>query len=186
MTAMSSQPAFDRRARHDRRVQEIALAEGQEERRRNPERRRPQVEHIDFDEDIRVMSKTEAIVLALTGHREIDEQHARLVQCLDELQEHVGGRYDFAASLNALTVLFDYTREHFAFEEELLARWQYPRLSEHVAEHQAIIADLVAIWKDAESGHEVGERLLSTIRQWVIDHINGEDAQFAEYSAIAG
>ena len=120
-------------------------------------------------------------VISKTGVAEIDRQHALLVKCLDELSVFVGGNFEFSASLTALTTLIDYTREHFTYEEGVLADSGYPLLDEHIAEHQTITANAEALWKEIEAGNEIGEQLVLTIRKWIIDHINSEDVQFAKF-----
>jgi hemerythrin len=123
----------------------------------------------------------EPIVISKTGVAEIDRQHAQLVKCLDELSVFVGGNFEFSASLTALTTLMDYTREHFAYEEGVLADSGYPLLDEHKAEHQLITANAEALWKEIEVGNEICEQLVLTIRKWIVDHINSEDVQFAKF-----
>jgi hemerythrin len=123
----------------------------------------------------------EPVVISKTGVAEIDRQHAQLVKCLDELSVFVGGNFEFSASLTALTTLIDYTREHFAYEEGLLADCSYPLLNEHIAEHQTITANAEALWKEIEAGNEICEQLVLTIRKWIVEHINSEDVQFAKF-----
>jgi hemerythrin len=124
---------------------------------------------------------TEADAILQTGIAEIDRQHAQLVKCLDELSVFVGGNFEFSASLTALTTLIDYTRDHFAFEESVLASCHYPLLAEHIAEHNTITANAEALWLEVEAGNEIGEQLVPTIRKWIVDHINAEDIQFANF-----
>lgn len=123
----------------------------------------------------------EPVVISKTGVTEIDRQHSQLVKCLDELSVFVGGNFEFSASLTALTTLIDYTREHFTYEESVLADSGYPLLDEHKAEHQTITANAEALWKEIEAGNEIGEQLVLTIRKWIVDHINSEDVQFAKF-----
>lgn len=46
----------ERRKRFDRRIRDLGAPEGIEERRQNPERRHPEVHHMDFDEHIEVVT----------------------------------------------------------------------------------------------------------------------------------
>jgi len=123
----------------------------------------------------------EPVQLTRTGIQEIDEQHAQLVACLDELRESVGGTGAATAAQKALDTLFDYTRRHFAFEEELLAQLQYPYLADHIAGHQTLIADLAKLGNEVASGKEIGEQLVLTLRVWILNHINSEDMKYARY-----
>ncbi len=124
---------------------------------------------------------TEADEILKTGIAEIDRQHTQLIKCLDELSVFVGGNFEFSASLTALTTLIDYTRDHFAFEESVLASCNFPLLDEHIAEHKTITAHAEALWQEVEAGNEIGEQLVPTIRKWIVDHINAEDIQFANF-----
>jgi len=51
---MNARGVVNRRTRQDRRSHEEGPAQGQEERRKAPERRHPEVEHVEFDECIEV------------------------------------------------------------------------------------------------------------------------------------
>ena len=125
------------------------------------------------------MSQT--IAISIMGVDEIDRQHAQLIKCLDDLLAYVDGSYSFAATLTALSALLDYTRKHFADEEALLAQWGYPWLTEHTAEHAAITADVEQAWQAMEAGQDLDERIVSTLRTLIIDHINREDIQYADF-----
>lgn len=50
----------ERRKRIDRRTKDLGVPEGLEERRLSPERRRPEVQHMDFDEHIEVITPIHA------------------------------------------------------------------------------------------------------------------------------
>lgn len=126
---------------------------------------------------------TEQVVVPLTGIEEIDQQHTQLVKCLDDLQDYIGGPYGFAAAFTALNTLLDYTRFHFAFEEQLLGQWNYPHLDNHIAEHKAIADDVAALWDGIEAGREIDEKMVQTIRGWILDHIKAEDLQYANFLA---
>lgn len=114
-----------------------------------------------------------------TQIEEIDRQHAGLVKALDDLLEYAGGSYDFAASLTALGSLLEYTEAHFSYEEQLMREWGYPNLEEHIAQHAGFTAKVEALWKSAESGEVMSGEIIATIRDWIVQHINEEDAQYA-------
>lgn len=125
---------------------------------------------------------TEPIAVSLTGIDEIDRQHAQLVRCLNELVEFTGGSYEFAAVFTAINTLLDYARQHFSYEEELLASWHYPLLEKHIAEHRAIAENLQTLWARIEMGDEViAEQLVTTIRKWILEHINAEDIEYVNF-----
>jgi hemerythrin-like metal-binding protein len=120
-----------------------------------------------------------------TGIPDIDEQHARLVACLERLERFSRDGHDFAASLDAMSVALTYTKEHFADEEKLLKERNYPDLEEHIQKHEAITADMNSLWAEIESGEDVGVRLIDKMKEWIVDHIDVDDARYARYLGTA-
>jgi hemerythrin-like metal-binding protein len=120
-----------------------------------------------------------ATVLPICGIREIDDQHMQLVECLDHLELWVGKGHGFSATLDALGRLNKYVEAHFRFEEDFLKSRNYPKLDEHIAEHQVISDDLARLYKHVLDGGDVTEALLQLVRDWVMTHIGIEDMQFA-------
>lgn len=123
------------------------------------------------------------IPLSKTGIDEIDRQHTQLIKCLDDLLKFVDTDYSYSASLTAIVALMNYTKEHFAYEEKLLAECAYPLLDKHIDEHKVISDDVMQYWSQIEAGAEIGKELVHAIRHWIIDHINAEDMEFADYLA---
>ncbi len=120
-----------------------------------------------------------------TGIPEIDEQHERLVACLERLERFSREGYDFAASLDAMSVALTYTKEHFADEEKLLQEHQYPDIEAHISLHQAITADMNSLCAELESGEDIGIRLIEKMREWIVGHINNEDVNYVKYLGTA-
>lgn len=121
------------------------------------------------------------LALIKTGIEEIDRQHGELLELLDELNEHIGGKFEFSASMTVITRLMDYVRYHFAYEEKLLEERHYPDLEAHKEEHNRLTLEVAALWREVENGHEITEKLPTMIRQWIQEHINAEDAEYARY-----
>lgn len=129
-----------------------------------------------------MLPMTDSIVLLLTGIPEIDRQHTLLVKCLDDLLDFVGGKYEFAAGFTAIQTLLDYTEQHFAFEEDLLAKCAYPKLDAHIAEHKELLAEVRSQWARIERGDaDIAQEVAKIIRQWILEHINAEDVEYAKY-----
>jgi len=121
-----------------------------------------------------------SVRLPRLGIREIDEQHAQLVACMDRLELWVGKGQGFAAALDALNTLNDYVELHFSFEEGFLRRNGYPRLDEHIREHRRIKTDLARLTQRVVEGADIDQELLGLIREWIISHIGVEDVEFAK------
>lgn len=125
----------------------------------------------------------ETQTLPVLGIREIDDQHAQLVACLDRLALWVGKGQGFAAALDALQALNDYVDKHFSYEERFLAANGYPKLDEHIAEHGRIRDELAKLNQEVLDGGDISEELLALVRQWIVSHIGVEDREYAKFVA---
>lgn len=121
------------------------------------------------------------IELRPTGFREIDQQHFQLLQSLEELLAWIDRGYTLGATFNALQAVADYTATHFSFEEDFLRQQGYPKLAEHIAEHQAIIAQIGQLQDDLHAGKDIAEELARTLQKWIVDHILVEDMEYSEF-----
>ncbi len=119
------------------------------------------------------------ITIKQTGVPEIDRQHSQLVDLLSELLKYSGSRYDFSAALTAMAGLAQYTREHFEYEEALMAQWGFPDLDEHRAIHAELAAKVDGMWSAIETGEEVVTGpLVELLQTWIVQHINEEDVRY--------
>ena len=79
-----------------------------------------------------------------------------------------------------LNELVDYTLTHFAFEEELQERAGYPFLKAHKRVHDIFTKRVAEFQKRADAGENVAPELLSMLKIWLVNHIKGDDADYAE------
>ena len=119
--------------------------------------------------------------LSATGIQAIDEQHTQLLTCLDRLEYSVCRGSGFPAALDAMVSLLEYVRNHFSFEEAYLAFHAYPKLEEHIKEHEAISGELENFEQKMLRGEDIGASLVTLLRNWIVVHIGAEDAQYAEF-----
>ena len=114
-----------------------------------------------------------------TGIEVIDNQHRRIVDYLNELNDaNDGGNVD--ATNHVLTQLVDYTLTHFAFEEELQEKAGYPFLRAHKRVHEIFTKRVAEFQQRAAAGENVAPELLSMLKIWLVNHIKGDDADYAE------
>lgn len=114
-----------------------------------------------------------------TGIEDIDKQHQRLVDYLNELSS-ANDAGDKNATAHVLSELLEYTQTHFTFEEELLERASYPFLRAHKRVHDIFTQRVIDFQKRANAGEDVTSELLSMLKIWLINHIKGDDADYAE------
>lgn len=114
-----------------------------------------------------------------TGIDVIDKQHQRIVDYLNELNE-ANDTGDLKATNHVLDELVDYTVTHFAFEEELQERAGYPFLKAHKRVHEIFVKRVAEFQARAAAGQNVAPELLSMLKIWLVNHIKGDDADYAE------
>ncbi len=114
-----------------------------------------------------------------TGIEVIDKQHQRIVDYLNELDSaNEGGNQETVNYV--LNQLVDYTLTHFAFEEELQERAGYPFIKAHKRVHEIFTKRVAEFQTRSAAGENVAPELLSMLKIWLINHIKGDDADYAE------
>jgi hemerythrin len=114
-----------------------------------------------------------------TGIDVVDKQHRRIVDYLNEL-DTANESGDRKATNHVLDELVDYTLTHFAFEEELQERASYPFLKAHKRVHEIFVKRVALYLERAKNGENVAPELLSMLKIWLVNHIKGDDADYAE------
>jgi hemerythrin len=118
------------------------------------------------------------------GHAEIDGQHKRIVELINGLHDamRVGkGKEVVGATLKAL---IDYTSSHFAAEEKIMERHQYPALGEHRRLHRALLTEVETLQARVAAGKSfVTTEVMDFLQKWLVEHISREDKKFSVYMA---
>lgn len=114
----------------------------------------------------------------------IDNQHRRIVDYINEL-EVARASDDKVGVSQVLIGLLDYTMTHFAFEEELMVFADYPLKDAHRLTHEAFTNHITQYVEQHERGVDVTRRLLSELKLWLSEHIQGEDRRYAPHVKIA-
>lgn len=114
----------------------------------------------------------------------IDEQHKMLVRMLNELHDGMSrGAADDRLG-EVLNGLIEYTSKHFAHEEALFAKYNYPDAATHIAEHQRLVAQVLEFKEKLETKHAtINMELLRFLKDWLIGHILGSDKKYSSLFA---
>ena len=106
----------------------------------------------------------EMVPQPVTGWEEIDSQHADLIGRAAELKARVEAR-DAAGACAVLEGFLEATLRHFATEEELMERSQYPERTAHKGAHDLFVCDLYALSViEDDKAWYIEHRYLSTER----------------------
>ncbi len=114
-----------------------------------------------------------------TGIEVIDKQHQRIVDYLNALND-ANDTGDRATTNRVLQELVDYTLTHFAFEEELQEKAEYPFVKAHKRVHDIFTKRIAEFQQRAAAGENVAPELLSMLKIWLVNHIKGDDADYVE------
>lgn len=115
----------------------------------------------------------------LFGEPEIDHQHLELVRMLNELNdavrnndapEEVGRRFD---------AMIAYAELHFAVEEQLMDKYEYPERGIHRNEHRRLIEEARYLKEELARGGEL--LVLQSLKDWLLAHTYHVDKPFVEY-----
>lgn len=119
-----------------------------------------------------------------TGDAMIDRQHQELYRIVNELHTACNEGHTDEQIDRALSWLLSYTIEHFAAEEDLMVRSEYPALSrdEHVGEHDAFKAQVDGLLGQRRRGELTAMKpVAELVRTWLDTHINCLDRRLAEH-----
>ncbi len=114
---------------------------------------------------------------------DFDSDHQRLIAILNNLWEASEERRGHEVIEAILADLVEYTRTHFAREEDMFARWDYPGAALHKQAHARLLAtagDLLDKFR-ADRSETVADEVFEFLRDWLVKHILGDDALYANF-----
>ncbi|WP_304507827.1 bacteriohemerythrin [Anaerotignum sp.] len=119
-----------------------------------------------------------------TGNAQIDSEHKELIQAINNLLVACSsgkGRNEVA---NTVDFLAQYTKTHFAHEQVLQQKYNYPDFVNHKKYHEGFIkvVDNIASRLKAEGPtiQLVGDVNMQ-VGNWLINHIKREDVKVAKH-----
>lgn len=116
------------------------------------------------------------------GVHEVDEQHMKLVELVNEMHEAIQQHRASTVTLKILEDLIVYTKTHFQTEEALMNVFEYDDFAQHKATHDQLIDQIAALKKKLDAGEaSVNFELMHFLKQWLTHHILGDDAKMGAY-----
>ncbi|MFC5312962.1 bacteriohemerythrin [Azospirillum rugosum] len=131
------------------------------------------MEHVAWDEKMSV------------GVAVLDDDHRKLIDMFNGLLKTGIAEKDRESLSGLLGGLNDYTKVHFAREEDLMERQGYPNLEQHRAAHRYFIDEVQKLCQDNDDSNEMMLRidLILLLKEWLIEHIQNVDAQYTPFMA---
>lgn len=116
------------------------------------------------------------------GNRELDLQHQRLMEKVNELHRAlIAG--ESALLLDApLRELVRLAKTHFATEERYMQAARFPGYGEHRQQHEALARHMSQLAADVRAGRiAISVRISKLLSQWLEDHIRVADQVYAKH-----
>jgi hemerythrin len=117
-----------------------------------------------------------------TGIEDVDQQHLKLVEGVNQFAVLVNSGQDSDAALDAiLGELGEYAAFHFLEEEELMDEYGVDRrhIEHHKMQHSQFIDKLTEMWDSRAALEHPGEALGDYLSSWLASHILDEDQSMA-------
>ena len=121
------------------------------------------------------------------GDDSIDSDHKTLISIINTAEDVINGSGSRRDLERVLARLDQYTKEHFAREEEMQRRVGYPFHEAHKLEHRNLIRTLteirerVAQAKDAYSYEKVLQGLVDLLEDWLMNHVMLHDLRMRAF-----
>jgi methyl-accepting chemotaxis protein/hemerythrin len=112
------------------------------------------------------------------GVSQMDREHQRLIDLINNLYAamRAGRSHDAIGSI--LDELASYTVNHFSHEEKLMQQAGYAGLDEQKREHKALVEQVVEIQQKYRAGTALGQEVMTFLKNWLINHIQGADKKY--------
>ncbi len=115
---------------------------------------------------------------------EIDAQHKKLIEAIDELMDACFKGQGKDKIEKTLRFVIDYTKKHFSDEEKLHIQNAYPEAAAHKQLHVGFITAITQLERDfkvegATPGLSI--KLNKVLMDWLIAHITVQDKKYANF-----
>jgi hemerythrin len=112
----------------------------------------------------------------------IDAQHQRLFALAEELHVAMSQGKAKAVLEQSLAALVDYTKAHFAAEEQLMNQYHFPDAADHKIEHEKLTSQVLSLQKKFRAGEKtLSITLMVFLKNWLENHIAGSDQQYSRF-----
>jgi hemerythrin len=118
------------------------------------------------------------------GVLEIDTQHMELVNRLNALTSMGHDAVSKDETQKTMDLLEEYIVKHFADEEELQRKNNYPEYESHRKMHQLYIGEFQKLKKEfADNGHSLKFTmdLNNSLINWIVKHIKSADVELGKF-----
>lgn len=113
----------------------------------------------------------------------MDDDHKKLIGIINQLHYGIKAGHDKEILGAVLGQLMEYTRFHFAREEEFFLKTNYLGAATHKMEHESFISRISNLQTRFKSAPAImlDLELMRFLRDWLLTHIQGSDKKYGPY-----
>ncbi|MBI9101541.1 MAG: bacteriohemerythrin [Spirochaetales bacterium] len=111
-----------------------------------------------------------------------DSHHQELIRLINKLYQSMESGEGDDLLQKVLQELIEYTDYHFAAEEAVFKKYDYPDTAEHIQMHQSLLSKARSLNKDLSTGKSVlSNEVLDFLQDWVMNHILQADSRYSNF-----
>jgi hemerythrin-like metal-binding protein len=111
-----------------------------------------------------------------------DDDHKKLFELINQMHDAMSEGKGGEVVDKVVKELADYTRYHFAAEEAMLQRTNYPGAKLHQMQHAQFVKQVEKFRQDLKAG-QIGQsvQVLRFLKDWLTQHIKETDQRYSEH-----
>jgi len=114
------------------------------------------------------------------GNDEIDAQHQKLIEMINELHEAMTQGKGNKLVGEIVLKMVDYSKVHFSAEEKMMQKYNYSGLTDQIAEDQAFVAKAHEYELQIKNGSfNVSISIATFLKDWLTNHILKVDKAYS-------
>jgi len=114
----------------------------------------------------------------LTGVKEFDLQHKKIINMINALYEGIRFNIEKEVLKNSLEALRKYLEVHFKTEEEFLEKHGYPEIKVHKEEHKKFFENFERLINQENINYV---EVLKFFKNWWVSHLLNYDKRYGLY-----
>ena len=120
----------------------------------------------------------------MLGVADFDDHHQHLFDLLRKIYADLLARVHTENVGSVLDELAEYSTYHFSAEERWMKEHSYPKLAEHIKEHERFSRRVAEMTSDYNSGkRKLTIEVMTFLNNWLTDHILQNDTDYSRYFA---
>ncbi len=113
-----------------------------------------------------------------TGIRGVDYEHEELIYRINAVYALIETSADRDAVVDGLGEIYGSIAAHFALEEQMMLRYDYPQYAEHRADHERLLDEIRDITETYEDSVQLDTPAFERrLRNWFQNHFSTHDAR---------